>query len=397
MSDIKEENIHLKKKITEQDDRTRKLLTKISKLSLDLKNNSGKTNSFKNKKEEIEVTEFIQELKSKISDLSKNNSQLKTKVLFFKSLHEASARRRTPYDHIPPRISFIKEKKPNLSGKSLNPDQFKEESQNEELENLNSTLRLRIIELEGELQDKKKELTEIKSKEEEIQQQDDVDRIALQFEIVQLKKKKSDLELDLSRLNLEKENLEYKNDENLQNLENSIKQLKEERIKNNSLIQEISSLSFEKLKEKEYKQEISILKEEIALLKEEQDKLTSLKFHISDSKRDKDAENFNGRIQELEAEILKHLQDKSIMSEQLGKINSDFKELMQEKSRVDVDYYNLQRELEETRDKLRFYNQDGTVDLSEINEALALLRLKRDKGFSLEFLEKVDELQNVCR
>jgi len=33
--------------------------------------------------------------------------------------------------------------------------------------------------------------------------------------------------------------------------------------------------------------------------------------------------------------------------------------------------------------------------LNEINEALALLRLKRDKGLSLEFLEKVDELQNV--
>lgn len=68
---------------------------------------------------------------------------------------------------------------------------------------------------------------------------------------------------------------------------------------------------------------------------------------------------------------------------------------MEGKSKVDVDYYNLKNELQETRDKLRFYNQDGEVNLDEINEALALLRLKRDKGFSLEFLEKVDELQNV--
>ena len=68
---------------------------------------------------------------------------------------------------------------------------------------------------------------------------------------------------------------------------------------------------------------------------------------------------------------------------------------MGEKSRVDIDFYNLKNELQETREKLRFYNQDGEVDLAEINEALALLRLKRDKGLSLEFLEKVDELQNV--
>ena len=73
----------------------------------------------------------------------------------------------------------------------------------------------------------------------------------------------------------------------------------------------------------------------------------------------------------------------------------ELKALMSEKSRIDIDFFNLQHELQETRDKLRFYNQNGEIDLTEINEALALLRLKRDKGFSIEFLEKVDELQNV--
>lgn len=62
-----------------------------------------------------------------------------------------------------------------------------------------------------------------------------------------------------------------------------------------------------------------------------------------------------------------------------------------------MDYYNLQKEIEDLRDKLRFFNQNGDIDLAEINEALALLRLKREKGISLEFLEKVDDLQNDKR
>jgi hypothetical protein len=51
--------------------------------------------------------------------------------------------------------------------------------------------------------------------------------------------------------------------------------------------------------------------------------------------------------------------------------------------------------LDDLKDKLRFFNQNGDLDLSEINEALAMLRLKRDKGVSLEFLEKLDDFANV--
>jgi chromosome segregation ATPase len=391
--DIKEENLNLKKKITEQDDRTKKLLTKISKLSSDLKHSHGRKDSgFKNKKEEIEVTDLIQDLKSKISDLSKNNSQLKTKVLFFKSLHEASARKRTPYDHIPPRIKNDRKKKEITKGENI---QVQFESHNEDLENLNSNLRIRVIDLERELEEKKNELNSIKAREDEIQKQDDIDRMSLQFELVQVKKQLKNSEKNLEILNLEKENLEITNLENLKNLENSIQELKQERIKNNQLNSEISKYSLHKIKEKELNQEILILKEEISVLKEEQEKLTSLKFHIKDANREEEHQKFEDKIRELEGEISKHIKDKSNLSDKLQKINADFKELMEGKSKVDVDYYNLKLELEETRDKLRFYNQDGQVDLNEINEALALLRLKRDKGLSLEFLEKVDELQNV--
>ena len=76
-------------------------------------------------------------------------------------------------------------------------------------------------------------------------------------------------------------------------------------------------------------------------------------------------------------------------------ILEQLKNLQTEKSALDINYFNLQEELQQLRDKLRFLNKNGEIDLAEINEALALLRLKRDKGISLEFLEKIDDLHNV--
>lgn len=55
-------------------------------------------------RESRENNDLIEELRTHVQHLSKSNNQLKTKLYFFKTLHEAETRKRTPYDHIPPRI-----------------------------------------------------------------------------------------------------------------------------------------------------------------------------------------------------------------------------------------------------------------------------------------------------
>jgi hypothetical protein len=59
------------------------------------------------KKEEIEAYALIDDLRAQVKDLSKSNSGLKNKLSFFKTLHEAETRKRTPYDHIPPRVVTV--------------------------------------------------------------------------------------------------------------------------------------------------------------------------------------------------------------------------------------------------------------------------------------------------
>ena len=61
------------------------------------------------RKEPKENLDLIDELRSQLSHVSKTNSALKTKLQFFKSLHEAESRKRAPYDYIPPRVDSVSE------------------------------------------------------------------------------------------------------------------------------------------------------------------------------------------------------------------------------------------------------------------------------------------------
>jgi hypothetical protein len=58
-------------------------------------------------REEREVNSLLYELRTQVQQLSQQNTSLRGRVQFFKTLHEAEARKRTPYGHIPPRIESV--------------------------------------------------------------------------------------------------------------------------------------------------------------------------------------------------------------------------------------------------------------------------------------------------
>jgi hypothetical protein len=74
-------------------------------------------------REAAEVDALVRDLRTQVSHLAKANASLKNKAVFFKTLHESEARKRSPYDHIPPRISNrLSSARPrSSSGKHLQP------------------------------------------------------------------------------------------------------------------------------------------------------------------------------------------------------------------------------------------------------------------------------------
>lgn len=55
----------------------------------------------------------------------------------------------------------------------------------------------------------------------------------------------------------------------------------------------------------------------------------------------------------------------------------------------------LQHQCEELQEKLKTFTQDGSINLDELEEALAIVRLRRQKGVSIDFLIQVDDLVEV--
>ena len=56
-------------------------------------------------------------------------------------------------------------------------------------------------------------------------------------------------------------------------------------------------------------------------------------------------------------------------------------------------YFELKRQHDELNEKMRFFIREGIIDLSEIEEALAFIKLRKEKGLkaSLDFLTAVDD------
>jgi hypothetical protein len=59
--------------------------------------------------------------------------------------------------------------------------------------------------------------------------------------------------------------------------------------------------------------------------------------------------------------------------------------------------YMIQEKLDDMNNRLKFLFQDGEVDLSEVEEALSLIRLRKIRGVSLDFLLDADNHIRVIR
>ncbi len=84
-------------------------MIKIQKLTNQMNKNGtgiGKWD-FTSEKDDKESGEFIKDLKTHIHQLNHNNSALKTKLQFFRTLYEAESKKKGAYAHIPPRVETV--------------------------------------------------------------------------------------------------------------------------------------------------------------------------------------------------------------------------------------------------------------------------------------------------
>ncbi|KAI8831918.1 hypothetical protein BJ741DRAFT_536426 [Chytriomyces cf. hyalinus JEL632] len=406
---LRDENLILKKKLNQQDDRAKKLTTKVQRLSEDLLRNKehgdaspndglklGRSKPIKGEFKNIEEAyDLIEDLRDQMKELTKENTVTRNKMQYFRTLHEAETRRRTPYDHIPPRIQGVSKSWRNC--KIL--FRFKRCRNSRRVlfffcrEEMNGMLRLKLNETDAEMERLKQELARSSQGFERDQQQHDVDRAALQLELSEARKRERDLSSRFDSLDERFRAMMEAHHEALRVSDELNADLKEERRRGVEMEHELKRVLSDGQENSELHEIIQDLREEKRLLEQEQQNLLSAQFG-----RDREDE-YQNEIEELRENLRRHIQDlakhldeKKALHDENDSLKEHLREMQEDKRESDRHMFEIQQELDELREKMNFFCKNGEVDLSEIEEALSIVRLRRERGISLDFLMEAEEL-----
>ena len=69
--------------------------------------------------------------------------------------------------------------------------------------------------------------------------------------------------------------------------------------------------------------------------------------------------------------------------------------LKTEKQELLSDLFETRHKFEDLKERMKFFTDDNLVDLSEIEEACTLIRMRKEKGLSLQFLADVEDSNEV--
>ncbi|KAH9265687.1 hypothetical protein BASA83_010975 [Batrachochytrium salamandrivorans] len=353
---LRDENIELKKRLHANEDAAKRLATKVQRLSEELSHKRvtgfhqtlGRGEVTQNRKEERESKSLIVELRSQVEELAKSNSTLKSKLGFFKTLHESDRRKRTPYDHIPPRIITsnrnINIPRPRPIHCTYSPQKYAELEEDLKLQQqLVGALREKLSESEKETKlakdSLKKFLTNLRAHRILTASHNELVAVAeCLSKDVQIARQKSD------------------------QLEHSMK---------NNTIQHQSEA------------ELLTMIEDIRMEKRmaEQELQTALNTQFSKNC----GEEYHQEVNQLRKQISEHgvhmkaeIEEKIILNKTIVELRARLEELTVSKTELEAALYNAKHCAESLKDELNLFSHNGKLTIAEIEEALTIAHLKRE-------------------
>ncbi|KAJ3081344.1 X-linked retinitis pigmentosa GTPase regulator-interacting protein 1, partial [Rhizoclosmatium hyalinum] len=258
---------------------------------------------------------------------------------------------------------------------------------------MNGMLRLKLGEADAEVEKAKQESIRFQDALEKDQHQHEIDRAALQLELADSRKRERELAGKYDALDERFRAMLEAHQEALRVSDELNADLKEERRRCVEMEHEVKKAYGTGQENAELLALIDDLREEKRLLEQEQANLLDAQFN-----RDRE-EEYQHEIEELRDNLRKHIQDlafhldeKRAIHEENESLKEHLRELRDEKHDTDKRMFEIQQELDELREKMNFFCKNGEIDISEIEEALSIVRLRRERGISLDFLLEAEEL-----
>ncbi|XP_008576482.1 PREDICTED: protein fantom isoform X2 [Galeopterus variegatus] len=428
---LHDENILLKQHARKQEDKIKRMATKLIRLVNDKKRYERVGGGPKRLGRDVEMEEMIERLQEKVHELERQNEVLKNRLISAKQQLQIQGSRQTPYNYVHSRINTGRRKANENAGlqecpkkgirfqdvdvaETLQPMLTKygnslleeargeirnlenviqsQRGQIEELEHLAEILKTQLRRKENEIELSLLQLREQQATDQRSNIRDNVEMIKLHKQLVEKSNALSVMEGKFIQLQEKQKALRISHDALMANGDELNRQLKEQRLKCCSLEKQLHSMRFSERRIEELQDRINDLEKERELLKENYEKLYNSAFSAAHEEQWKLKEQqLKVQIAQLETALKSDLTDKSEILDRLKTERDQNEKLTQESRELQLQYLEQKQQLDELKNHMKFYNQESAINADELSEALLLIKAQKEqKNGDLSFLEKVD-------
>nr|XP_031536449.1 protein fantom isoform X2 [Vicugna pacos] len=428
---LHDENILLKQHARKQEDKIKRMATKLIRLVNDKKRYERVGGGPKRLGRDVEMEEMIEQLQEKVHELERQNEALKNRLISAKQQLQIQGYRQTPYSYVQSRVNTGRRKANENAGlqecprkgikfqdkdvaETLQPMPTKygnslleeargeirnlenviqsQRDQIEELEHLAEILKTQLRRKENEIELSLLQLREQQATDQRSNIRDNVEMIKLHKQLVEKSNALSVMEGKFIQLQEKQKTLRISHDVLMANGDELNMQLKEQRLKCCSLEKQLRSMTFSERRIEELQDRIHDLEKERELLKENYDKLYNSAFSAAHEEQWKLKEQqLRVQIAQLETALKSDLTDKTEILDRLKTERDQNEKVIQENRELQLQYLEQKQQLDELKNRMKFYNQESDINADELSEALLLIKAqKSQKNGDLSFLEKVD-------
>lgn len=430
---IHEENLLLKKHARKQEDKIKRMATKLLRLVNDKKKQDPGIGKVAH---DPAIEEKMLEMQEMLQTLEKVNAHLKDKLVLAKQQAQSmSAGKRTAlYPYIQSRINTGIPKHQTVQidpriarnmrvvgpvhespkraasppptgrfGHSLleatrvqkqhledHIAQLQEQLDRYELdnENLHEQNRLREAEYEEDIIKIKQRITS----EQRQSVQENIDMIKLQREVKEKSTHLIALQDKYAALDDNTRVLRHNHDQILMEMERLNVQLKEEQNRVLTLNNELKMANASQRRTIELQEQVVDLQREVDTLKEANEKLVSSAFDLEREREWRQRENkLKVQIAQLEATLKSDLGEKGSIIDRYAHERDAHEKLQQEYREQQIHHFSMKEQFDDMQEKLKFFTKESALDLTELEDALVLVKQKKQKmAPPPDFLQQVD-------
>ncbi|OCT84240.1 hypothetical protein XELAEV_18022384mg [Xenopus laevis] len=432
---IHDENLLLKQHAHKQEDKIKRMATKLIRLMQDRKKAEQGAAPSRRSGRDVELEEIIEQLQERVHDLEKQKESLQHRLIAAKQQLQTQGHRHSPYNYVQSRVNSglrkvaegvlmhesirkgMRIQDPDMTFKSTQVilpryghsllEDARAEIRN--LENVVEALRSRIEEMEHstdilrhELQSKEKEYEEsfLKFREQQATEK----RTAIKENVVMIKLQKqladkthafTEMDGRFRQLQQDLKSMKTSQEAFLNQVDDLNNQLKEERLKSFNLEKSLQSSILSQRRVEELLDRISDLEKERDLLKENYDKIYSSAFDVNSSQeqqRKLKEQQLNLQIAQLETALKSDLSEKNEMLDKLRQEKEQTEKFDEENRKLKLQILEQKQLLDEFHSRFQFFTKESDVDLAELSEALMLIKTrKQQKNKDHMFLDSIED------